>query len=308
MEPLRGAKILVTGAAGQIAFPICEALARDNEVWGVARFSQRGSRERCERAGVRCVEVDLEDPEWKGLPDRVDYVLHLAVTMPPGLDYDHALRVNAEGTGLLFSRFRHARAAVSVSTCGVYASPKDPAEPLREDSPLGITSQVYSPTYPASKIGQEAVARFAAREFRLPVTIARMNVSYGANGGLPAYQLDALCAGEPIPVLAGRRSLCNPYHEDDIVASIPGLLAAASVPATILNWGGDEAVEVQEYCRYLGQLVGVEPRFVETPEAIHHFRLDPTRRLAATGPCRVPWREGMRRMAEARHPERVRRA
>ena len=303
MQQLRGTRILVTGPAGQIAFPVCEALARETAVWGIARFSQPGSRERCERAGVRCVEVDLGDPDWSGLPESVDYVLHLAVTMPPGLDYDHALRVNAEGTGLLFSRFRSARAAVSVSTCGVYASAKDPAEPLREDAPLGMTPQAYAPTYPASKIGQEAVARFAAREWKLPVTIARMNVSYGANGGLPAYQLDAMLAGQPVPLLAGRRSICNPIHEDDIIASVPGLLAAASVPATILNWGGDEAVDVEEYCRHLGKLIGKEPRFVETPEGIHHFCLDATRRRAATGPCRVTWREGMRRMLADRHPE-----
>ena len=31
-------KILITGPAGQIAFPLAESLARDNEVWGIARF------------------------------------------------------------------------------------------------------------------------------------------------------------------------------------------------------------------------------------------------------------------------------
>jgi nucleoside-diphosphate-sugar epimerase len=36
----------VTGPAGQIAFPIVRALAADNEVWGIARFSGGGSRER----------------------------------------------------------------------------------------------------------------------------------------------------------------------------------------------------------------------------------------------------------------------
>ena len=39
---LQGEKILITGPAGQIAFPMTEYLARDNEVWGVARFSEPG--------------------------------------------------------------------------------------------------------------------------------------------------------------------------------------------------------------------------------------------------------------------------
>jgi hypothetical protein len=36
MESLRGEKILVTGPAGQIAFPLASRLAGDNEVWGIA--------------------------------------------------------------------------------------------------------------------------------------------------------------------------------------------------------------------------------------------------------------------------------
>ena len=33
-----GEKVLITGASGKIAFPIASALAKDNEVWGVARL------------------------------------------------------------------------------------------------------------------------------------------------------------------------------------------------------------------------------------------------------------------------------
>jgi nucleoside-diphosphate-sugar epimerase len=46
MESLRGEKILVTGPAGQIAFPLASRLAGDNEVWGIARFGNRQARER----------------------------------------------------------------------------------------------------------------------------------------------------------------------------------------------------------------------------------------------------------------------
>ena len=47
-----GDEILVTGPAGQIAFPLAARLARDNEVWGIARFSDPKTRERCEKAGI----------------------------------------------------------------------------------------------------------------------------------------------------------------------------------------------------------------------------------------------------------------
>ncbi|MFN8027774.1 MAG: hypothetical protein U0W40_15865 [Acidimicrobiia bacterium] len=41
---LSGEKILVTGPAGRIAQPLARTLAADNEVWGIARFSEEGSR------------------------------------------------------------------------------------------------------------------------------------------------------------------------------------------------------------------------------------------------------------------------
>ena len=78
MPILEGKRILITGPAGQIAFPLAARLARNNEVWGIARFSDPATRKRCEEAGIRTRAVDLADPDWSGLPDQVDYLLHLA--------------------------------------------------------------------------------------------------------------------------------------------------------------------------------------------------------------------------------------
>ncbi len=54
---LSGNKIVITGAAGQIGLPLAASLAEHNEVWGVARFSQEGSRERLEALGVQAPAV-----------------------------------------------------------------------------------------------------------------------------------------------------------------------------------------------------------------------------------------------------------
>ena len=299
---LEDCKILVTGPAGQIAFPLAARLAERNEVWGIARFSDASSRERCERAGIKTAVVDLADPDWSKLPETVDYLLHLAAVIGPGHDYDASLLVNAEGTGRLMSRFREAKACLMMSTCGVYASPDDGSRAVLESDPLGGSHQPYAPTYCISKIGQEAVARFAATEFGLPTTIARMNAAYGDNGGLPAMLVAPILAGHPVPLLAGH-SVCSPIHEDDIYTQTPGLLAAASVPATITNWGGDEPVDLAELCTYIGELVGKEVTFLESEDGIHQYRLDATRRTELAGPCQVPWRDGVRRMLTARHPD-----
>lgn len=299
---LEGHKILVTGPAGQIAFPLASRLARDNEVWGIARFRNAESKERCEKAGIQTRAVDLADPEWGDLPEDFDYLLHLAAVIAPGHDYNASLRINAEGTGRVMSRFRNAKACLVMSTSGVYASPADGNHAVVESDPLGGSHQPYAPTYCVSKIGQEAVARFAAVEFGLPTTIARMNAAYGDNGGLPAYLVPPILAGHPIPLLPGH-SILSPIHEDDIYAHTNGLLENASIPATITNWGGDEAVDLAELCRYISELVGKEVRFVESKDGIHQYRLDTARRTQLAGPCKVSWRDGVRRMLQARHPE-----
>jgi nucleoside-diphosphate-sugar epimerase len=294
-------RILITGPAGQIAEPLTRFLAEHNDVWGIARFGDSEARARIDGYGVTTRAVDLAAGELGGLPDDFTYVLHLAADQSTGLDYDGALRVNAEGTGLLLQHCRKAKAALVMSTFSVYRPNPDPEHRYTETDPLGEVNSTHAPTYSVSKIGQESVARFCARAFDLPVTIARMNASYGDNGGLPAIHLALARAGEPV-VTRWDPCTYSPIHEDDICAQAGPLLAAASVPATIVNWAGDEPVSVQQWCAWFAELLGhpvaVEARdFPGTqPSAIS----DNTKRLALTGPCTVPWRDGMRRMVESR--------
>jgi nucleoside-diphosphate-sugar epimerase len=302
--PLRGEKILVTGPAGRVAFPLATRLARDNEVWGIARFRDGADRERVEEAGVTTRMVDLAAPDWSGLPTDFTILLHIAAAIGPELDFDEAIRVNAVGTGKLMSRFRGARACLVASSRVVYVQPVDPAYAVRESDPLGGDSPLpYSPTYRVSKLGQEAVARFSAQAFDLPTTIARLNVVYGDNGGLPALLLEKLLANEPIALGRGGASLCSPIHHDDIFDQLPALLAGAAVPATITNWAGDEPVDLRAVCRYMADLLGREVAFEESAQALKSGLSDPTRRRALAGRCRVDWHDGIRSMIAALHPE-----
>src|SRR6185436_6992680 len=97
--------------------------------------------------------------------------------------------------------------------------------------------------YSISKIAQEAVARHCARSLDLPVTIARMGAAYGERGGLPVWHLNAIAKGEPVRTRWDPMPY-SPIHDDDIAAQLEPLLDAARVPATIVNWAGDEAVSV----------------------------------------------------------------
>jgi nucleoside-diphosphate-sugar epimerase len=306
MGTLKNEKILFAGLTGQIGFPLALRLAADNEVWGIARFRDEGKRKQLEKVGVKACPMDLGRPDYVKMPHDFTYLIHFAVYQEGGLDFDEALRVNAEGTGLLMAHCRKARAALVMSSCAVYALPPDPHQPVKETDALNGPQSAHCPTYAVSKTAEEAVARSTARQLELPTTIARMNVYYGEYGGLPPWQFEWMLAGMPVPVQPSRASMCSPIYEEDIYNQVGALLAAASVPATIVNWGGDEAVDVRTYCTYMADMSGVKLLFQDAPDdplAARTVVADNTRRKELAGDCQVKWRDGMRRMIAARHPE-----
>lgn len=297
---LSGARILVTGPTGQVALPLTRTLAATNDVWGIARFSDAAARQQLEEAGVTCVQADLSTADFRDLPTDFDYVLNLAVTKGGDDDWDRDLAANGESIALLIAHTKP-RAFLHCSSTAVYQH-QGPGRALRETDPLGDNHRVMFPTYSLSKIAAEVVARAVAREHGVPTTIARLNVPYGDNGGWPAWHLEFMLAGAPIPVHPERPNLFDPIHEDDIARTLPGLLEAASVPATIVNWGGAPAA-LEDWCTMLGEMTGLEPRFEETPNTIGSVHVDLTRMHELVGPATVPLEEGLRRMVAARHPE-----
>ena len=298
---LQGTKVVVTGVTGQVAEPVAGALARDNEVYGAARFTDAAARDRLSAAGVRCVAVDLGRGELGALPADADYVLNFAVTKTN--DWDADLEANCGGLLSLMEHHRGARAFLHCSSTAVYKPMGH--HRFAESDPLGDNHGVWPflRTYSIGKIAAEACARWAARRFELPTAIARLSVPYGARGGWPAVHLHMMINGSAIPVHVDAPSVYHPLHEDDIVRMVPRLLAAASVPATVVNWGGDTPVSIEEWCRYMAELTGLEARFEPTGHTIDSVQLDLTKMHELLGPTTVDWKDGLRRMVAARHGE-----
>lgn len=288
---LHGARILVTGATGQVAFPLIQSLAASATVYGLARLSKSSDRDRIESVGAIPVAADLAADDLSAVPDDIDYVVHMAVVKSGDFAYD--MKANAEGVGRLMSRCRRARAFVHFSSTAVYAY--EGHAPRKEDAPLGDNHRAMFPTYSLSKIAAESVARFAATEFQLPTTIARLSVPYGNNGGWPWFHWQMMKAGMPIDAHPERPNVYNPIHEDDIIAKVPYLLAAASTPATTLNFGGDP-VSIEDWCAYIGELTGLSPTFNENPKAFGSLQIDAAAMHEAIGATSVSWQEGIRRM------------
>ena len=290
---LRDEKILITGPAGQIAFPIAEFLSKENEVWGIARFGDQQSRDRVEAVGVTTRQCDIGTGDFSGLPTDFTYLLHLAAYQGPETDYDYAITVNAEGAGFLMHHCRKAKAALVMSTSSVYRPDDDPMHTFLETDPIGGGTSPWAPTYAVSKVAQEAVVRQNARSLGLPTVIPRMNASYGPNGGLPALNLDALLAGSPI---VARADPCpySPIYQDDINEQVEPLPRGRQHPRHHRELGWRRS-------RHHSGVVGL-PRHPDRPPGRGHGHRvpgshqgmisDPAKRVELTGPCRVGWRRG----------------
>ncbi len=233
------------------------------------------------------------------VPSGVDAVLNFAVVKSGRWDVD--LRANAEGVGLLMDHVRPSR-MLHCSSTGVY----DPAGAtvLDETAALGDNHRPIMPTYSIAKIAAEEVVRTMCRLLGVPTTIARLNVPYGVGPdgsarGWPAFHLAMMDAGMAIPVHPDRPNLFNPINLDDIAATVPGLLAAADVPATVVNWGGQEQVSLEEWCEELARLTGNAVAFEETESTIGGVTVDVTRLVERCGPTQVDWKTGMAALAAA---------
>lgn len=303
LAPLTGKRILVTGVTGMVAGPMgAQLAAAGNTVYGAARFADPTQREAHEANGITTIRVDLEHGELDEVPDGLDYVLHFAVAKTN--DFGRDLTINADGAAHLMEKVQGVDAFFHCSSGGVYQEHEH--DHLKEDAALGDSHRAAGmESYSISKIAAETMVQYTAKRLGTPTVIARLSVPYGDTFGWPFFHVMMLEHGMAIPVHTDAPSQYNPLNLDDIVASLPYLLASASTPANVVNWGGDEVASVEEWCGLIGELIDKPVHFEFTDASVPPLILDVGKLNDLGFHSSVTWRDGITRLVRTSRPDLV---
>ena len=288
-----GWRVLVTGATGRIGFPLARFLAERNVVYGLARCRDDADRQRLLQAGVTPIVGDIATMDLASLPEGITHVFHAAARFgaEAPVRWRPMLQTNALASGRLAEACAGASAFVYCSSGSTYEYRG--RRPLAEDDPPGVHLGAYS----LSKIAGEAVVEYAAARTELPLTIIRIFSTYGPEGGAPVTRLRRILAGEDVVLHPDAPNNYNPIFEDDYVRLAVRSLQVASLDPVVVNFAGSETVSAEEYCEFLGGLVGRSVTFRYDSEAPWPLWPDVARMHEVLGRCEVPWQEGMRRIA-----------
>jgi len=275
-------KILVTGGAGAIGYPLSKYLAEQgHEVFLVDNYlrSKRDKfvQELVELPNVNEICVDLSDfGSYHELPEDIDYVYHMAAYNGTQNFYSHSFDVLLNSTlptiNLLkkysgsqtLKRFIYAGSSESYA-CSI--TKFNWSVPTDETVPLGIEDPLNSRwSYGGSKMHGELSCVAANKQFNTPFTILRYHNIYGPRMGdkhvIPDF------------IDRARRGCFELYGYDDtrsflyVTDAVEATVECATHPKAenqIIHLGSEEEVKIIDLATEMMKLMGSDKELLLNP-------------------------------------------
>ncbi len=275
--------LMVLGVGGKMG-PTLARMARraapGRRVIGVARFTEKGLREKLEAAGIECIACDLLDrAALERLPRAPNLVYMAGYKFGAVGNPELTWAMNAGVPMMVAETFRASR-IVAFSTICVYpyaatsgngATEATPAEPPAGD-------------YAWSCVGREQMFVFGSRRWGTPGRLVRLSYAIDMRYGVLHDIASTVAAGRTLDVSMGT---VNVIWQGDANEQALRLLAHCTTPASPINITGPWKLSVRWLAEELGRRLGKAPRLagVEAPTAWH---VDTSAARALLGAPRVP--------------------
>jgi nucleoside-diphosphate-sugar epimerase len=261
--------ILILGVAGKMG-PALAKLAKQaidkagvvKKVTGVSRFSEAGTQEELNEAGIETIKTDLlQDDHLQVLPD-IPNILYLAGTkFGTTGNESFTWAMNAYLPGRVAEKFKNSRIVV-FSTGNVYHLTPVTFGGATEDrftEPVG--------EYAQSCLGRERVFQYFSSKNNTPILIYRLNYANDVTYGVLLEIAKSVKENKPIDLAMGSVNVIWQADANEIAIRA---LNHCSVPAKILNVTGPETISVRWLAEQFGKMFGQTPVFKneEQPTAL----------------------------------------
>lgn len=220
----KNSRVFITGATGLIGTALCrELVAQGAHVIAFVRNREKALQKLS--SSVESVIGDIADPiAYDG---KVDYIVHAASETASKAFVEHPVEVIEETLAgarnvLEFARAKEVKGAVFLSTMEVYGLTD--SEDVTESDYAALDSMTPRNCYPEAKRLVECLCASAAKEYSLPVRVARLTQTFGAgvdkgDRRVFAQFAEAVVAGRDIVLKSeGKTARCYCAIEDAVSA------------------------------------------------------------------------------------------
>lgn len=275
--------ILVLGVGGKMGPTLARMAKRavpGKRVLGVARFSEKGLRERLEGQGVECIACDLLDrAAIERLPRAKNVVFMAGHKFGAAGDPSFTWAMNVAVPFMVAEAFRDSRIVVFSTAC-VYPFADVTGAGATEAAPTTPPSGDYA----TSCVGREQAFRYGSAKHGTPGRLVRLEYAIDMRYGVLHDVGHVVFAGQPVDVTMGH---VNVIWQGDANEQALRLLAHCTRPTSPLNVSGPEVVSVRDLAREFAARFG-KKETITGKEAPTAWLVDSSAAHRLLGKPRVP--------------------